>query len=190
MEAAQDESVDVRRVAADSLRRINKPMAIPTLIELCDDPDDDIRETAEFACRQLLKVLKSDLKQTSDKRATAAGHLSRMGAIAVNPLLVMLRESESIRSERADSGEIRNSIVDALSRMNDPDAIALMIRALQDKNDLVVWGAAKALGAIGDASAIGPLKEALARWYNPMRCMTPTTYVWMEIERALQRLNG
>ena len=190
MEATQDESVDVRRVAADSLRRINKPMAIPTLIELCDDPDDDIRETAEFACRQLLEVLKSDLKQTSDKRATAAGHLSRIGALAVNPLLVMLRKSESIRSERADSGEIQNSIVDALSRMNDPDAIALMIRALQDKNDLVVWGAAKALGAIGDASAIGPLKEALARWYNPMRCMTPTTYVWMEIERALQRLNG
>ena len=190
MEAAQDESVDVRRVSADSLRRINKPMAIPTLIELCDDPDDDIRETAEFACRQLLEVLKSDLKQTSDKRATAAGHLSRIGALAVNPLLVMLRESESIRSERADSGEIKNSIVDALSRMNDPDAIALIIRALQDKNDLVVWGAARALGAIGDASAIGPLKEARERYIQVKKLDSRMTYVWMELEKALQRLNG
>lgn len=190
MEAAQDDSVDIRRVSADSLRRTNKPMAIPALIRLRDDPDDDIRETAEFACKRLLKMLMSDLKQTSDKRTTAAKHLSKMGAFAVNPLLAMLHESNSIQSERANPIEIQRSIVSALSKMDDPNAVDLITRALQDKDDLIVWGAAEALGAIGDASAIGPLEEALVQYDQARRRSPSMTYVWKAIMDALERLNA
>ncbi|MFA7168409.1 MAG: HEAT repeat domain-containing protein, partial [Sphaerochaetaceae bacterium] len=163
---------------------------IPALIRLLDDPDDDVQEAAELACRQLLKVLMSDLKQTVDKRDIAAQYLSEMGAFAVNPLFAMLRESNSILSERASPIEIQMAIVNALSKMIDPDATDLIIRALQDKGDLIVWGAAKALCAIGDTSAIGPLEEALAQWYDPERRLSPTTYVWMTIKNALDQLGA
>ena len=190
MEAAGSDLAEIRKTSAESLRRINSPKAIPALVGLLDDPDDDVQEIAEFACKQLLKVLMSDLKQTSDKRATAGRHLSKMGAFAVNPLFTMLRESNSILSERTSPIEIQMAIVNALSKMDDPNAVVLIISALQDKDDLIVWGAAKALGAIGDTSAIGPLEEALAHWYDLAGKLTPMTYVWMAIKNALEQLGA
>ena len=190
MEAAGSDLAEIRKTSAESLRRINSPKAIPALIRLLDDPDDDVQEAAELACRQLLKVLMSDLKQTVDKRDIAAQYLSEMGAFAVNPLFAMLRESNSILSERASPIEIQMAIVNAFSKMIDPDATDLIIRALQDKDDLIVWGAAKALGAIGDTSAIGPLEEALAQWYDLAKKLPPTTYVWMTIKNALDQLGA
>jgi len=102
----------------------------------------------------------------------------------------MLRDSTSIQSERASLTEMQDAIVSALSKMDDPNAVDLIISALQDKDDLIVWGAAKTLGAIGDISAIGPLEEALAQWYDLARKLTPMTYVWMAIKNALEQLNA
>lgn len=73
--------------------------------------------------------------------------------------------------------------------MNDPAVIELISRELQNENDLIVWGAARALGALGDASAIGPLKEALTRYDQAMRRNPRMTYVWKAISDALNRLN-
>lgn len=190
MEAIRDDSTDIRRASAESLRRINSLEAIPALIELRDDLDAEVRETAEFACKQLLKGLMSYLILDIDKRKTAARYLPKFGAFAVNPLLIMLRDAETIHSERAKPTEIRSAIIDALSKINDPHAVDLLTQALKNKNDLIVWGAAKALGAIGDASVIGPLEEALVRWYDPARKLSPTTYVWMTIKDALKQLNA
>jgi len=190
MEATCDESADIRRVSADSLHRINSPKAIPALIHLLDDPDNDVQETAEFACRQLLKVLMSDLKQTSDKRDIAARSLAEMGAFAVEPLLDMLRDVDRIQSERASSIEIQNAIVNALSQMNDPHAIERITRALEDKNDRIVWGAARALGTIGDTGVLGLLEEALERYDRAMKLNPRMTYVWKAINDTLKQLNA
>lgn len=189
MEATRNDLAEVREASAESLGRINSPKAIPALVRLLDDPDDNVQEAAELACRRLLKVLMSDLKQTVDKRDIAARYLSGMGAFAVDPLFDMLCGSKKIQSDRASSTEIQNAIISALSQMNDPAVIELISRELQNENDLIVWGAARALGALGDASAIGPLKEALTRYDQAMRRNPRMTYVWKAISDALNRLN-
>jgi len=190
MEATQDESTDIRRASADSLRRINSLKAIPALVRLRDDSDDDVRESSEFACKQLLQVLLSNLKLDIDKRNTAARHLAELGSFAVNPLFAMLCDAETIQSERATSTEIRKAIVRALSRMNDPSAIELMIQALQTRNDWVVWGAARALGIIGNRNAIEPLEETLMRYNHVEKHHSRLTFVRVAIKWALDQLKG
>lgn len=188
MESTRDDSADIRKASTDSLRRINSPKAIPALIQLLDDPDGGVQETSELACERLLKGLMSDLKKTEDKQDVAVRYLSEMGGFAVKRLLVMQHDAEKIQSSYAKPADIRRGIVKALSNMNDPYAVELMIQALKDEDDWVVQGAAQALGAIGDKSAIAPLENAKDRYGEAIKRDLTVTFVYMALQNALEKL--
>jgi HEAT repeat protein len=190
MEAAGDESADVRKASAESLREINTPISIPVLIPLLDDPDKEVAEIAESACKNLLRGLLYNIKLDKEKREAAAAHLAKMGAVAVDPLLDMLRDVENIQSERATPIEIQKSVVNALSRMTDPSAVKILCRALEDANSDVVWGAAKALGNIGDASAIEALDKALRKYSQMLKKDLGLTYVSNVLKEARSKLKS
>lgn len=190
MEAAGDESADVRKASAESLREINTPISIPVLIPLLDDPDKEVAEIAESACKNLLRGLLYNIKLDEEKREAAAAHLAKMGAVAVDPLLDMLRDVENIQSERATPIEIQKSVVNALSRMTDPSAVKILCRALEDANSDVVWGAAKALGNIGDASAIEALDKALRKYSQMLKKDLGLTYVSNVLKEARSKLKS
>lgn len=189
--SAQDESADIRRASVESLIRINSPKTIPALIRLLDDPDNDIQGIAELACKQMLKQLMPDLKLDVDRRDAATRHLSEMGSFAVRPVFDVLRDAGNISSSRATASEIRRSAEKVLSGMSDPYAVELMIQALEDSDDWVVHGAARALGAIGDKSAITSLEDAEKRYTKAIqRGEHHVTFVRFEIQKALKELKG
>jgi len=190
IEAAGDESADVRKASAKSLGQINSRASIPVLIRLLDDPDEEIAEIAESACKKLLKGLLHDIILDEDKRKAATAHLAKMGVFAVGPLLDTLRDSENIRLDRATPLEVQNSVVDALSRMTDPSVVRILCRALEDANTDVVRGAARALGNIGDASAIEALDRALKNYSDKLEKDRGLTYVFNELEKARSRLKS
>ncbi len=190
MESAQDESTDIRRASAESLIRINSPKAIPALIRLLDDPDNDIQGIAELACKQMLKQLMPALKSVyEDRRNVAARHLSEMESFAVKPLITMLRDADKFISKNVKAIYIRKSTVKALSGMSDPYATELIIQALKDGDDWIVWGTAQALGAIGDKSAVSPLESTNKRYEESRKGRRPNlTSVRNEIQKALKKL--
>jgi HEAT repeat protein len=54
---------------------------------------------------------------------------------------------------------VRASVVTSLGMLKDRRAVPLLIGALQrDDNSYVRWHAARALGELGDARAVGPLQ--------------------------------
>jgi len=190
-ESAQDESADIRRASAESLIRINSPKTIPALIRLLDDPDNVIQGIAELACKQMLKQLMPNLKLDVDRRDAVTRHLSEMGSFAVRPVFDVLRDAGNISSSRATASEIRRSAEKALSGMSDPYAVELMIQALEDSDDWVVQGAARALGAIGDKSAIPFLEDAEKRYTKAIQHGEHhVTFVRFEIQKALKELKN
>ena len=108
----------------------------------------------------------------------------------MDPLLDMLRDVENIQPERATPIEIQKSVVNALSRMTDPSAVKILCRALEDANSDVVWGAAKALGDIGDASAIEALDEALGKYSQMLKNDLGLTYVSNVLKEARSKLKS
>lgn len=88
----------------------------------------------------------------------AAEALAKIGAPAVEPLLVSMRN---------ENKRIRQNAAQALSKMKDPLAIKPLIAALKDKSDYVRENVAWILGNINDIRAVEPLIESLkdGDWY-------------------------
>jgi len=73
----------------------------------------------------------------------------------------------ALRTDKYVKGGYRREAAGALIRIGAP-AVEPLIQALKDKDPVIRFGAADALGEIGDRRAVGPLIEALndigVRW--------------------------
>jgi HEAT repeat protein len=158
MQALKDDSWTVRKAAAQSLGQMRDARAVEPFIAALEGGTEDVRKAAAKALGQIgdvsaVEPLLAALREDSwGVRAAAAGALALIGDVrAVGPLGDTLRD--------ADLG-VREAAADALIRIGAP-ALELFVSALQDHNWDVRRTAARALGQIRDARAVGPLSAAL-----------------------------
>ncbi len=125
----KDKDKEIRLAALTALSRIGREAraAAPTLAETLRDPDDEIRDAA----------------------IEAAGALGPNGGSCVVNLLGLLDRKFDPRNQEAIA--FRDKIAKSLARIGKP-AIPALVRALDENNPYVVWGACVALGEIGPAA--------------------------------------
>lgn len=131
--ACTDSSPRVRRQAAAALELLGDRQAVEPLLRLLGDADDGVRGNAVRALGSL-----------RDKRA-------------VKPLLTMLHDRSPAVQSQAITALTR---LNALSRVRDPGAMQALIHALNGSK-MMRYEAARALGDMRQAAAVGPLVDAL-----------------------------
>ena len=138
---------------------MNREDKVATLIQHLKHPNRDLRkEAAEAlgkfgdarAVEPLIQALKDDYARVRIGAARSLGELS--DARAVEPLIRALKEGRY-------TGPAKTAM-EALVKLGDAD-VRPLIQALEDKDVSVRIGAAKALGELGDASAVKLLVQAL-----------------------------
>ena len=104
------------------------------------------------AVEPLLEHLRSDPSRwTREAAAVALGNIGDQRA--VEPLVACL--------EQERDPEVCECIIETLGWIGDPLAIPALIHCLEHENWIVRWAAARALGTVGDARAIAPLRARL-----------------------------
>ena len=130
---------------------------------------------------KLIAVLRSDAPRKA--KADACRELARVGSReAVAPLAALLCNEELSHMARYGLEPIPDPAVDTALRdtldkvkgrllvgvicsigvRRDPEAVAALVKRLDDKDAEVVQAAARALGRIGTIEAVAPLEKALA----------------------------
>ncbi|MBZ0317427.1 MAG: HEAT repeat domain-containing protein [Anaerolineae bacterium] len=158
IKALGDDVERSRYMAAWALGELGDTRAVLPLIELLGDADINIRSSSAKALGELgdTRAVEPLIKALGDTReivqTAAAGALGEIGDThAVEPLIKALGHGSSI---------LREVTVWALGQMGE-SAVEPLIKALGDDDGPVRWSAARALGNISDARAVGPLIKAL-----------------------------
>ena len=135
----------IRWKAAEALARIGEPAVVPLISEL-GNQNDDVRWKAAIALgdigdRRAVVPLAGLLGDTDPYvRGRAAYALSAIGQPAVSELIRVLDKG---------TADARPSAIAALARINDPRAIAPLVRALSDGDERVRSEALDALERAG-----------------------------------------
>lgn len=140
---------EVKIAAADALGPLGDPMAVEPLAVLINDEDPGVRRAAV--------------------RALSA----RGGVRVVEPLIAALQDRDpGVRGVAAQAvyrrlmtdpdQDARRETATALGRIKAADAGESLLRAIMDPDETVRVASVKALAAIGDVAAVGPLIVMLA----------------------------
>ncbi|MDD1706781.1 MAG: HEAT repeat domain-containing protein [Methanoregulaceae archaeon] len=141
-----DQYSGIRWKAAEALARIGPP-AVPRLIQALGHPDEDVRWKAAITLGEIgdprgivpLIGLLSDQDRFVRSRAAYA-----LGLIA-QPAIPALSEALS-----GGSVDVKRGIVAALGKIQDPEAVRVLILTLADPSDAVRQDAITALNAEGE----------------------------------------
>jgi len=162
---------EVSNNAVEALARIGEP-AVESLIQILKDKDRHVRFDAANVLRRIgdaraVEPLIQALKDEYDLvRLQAIEGLGRIGdARSVEPLIQALTYEYPDRNYEYTQKQVAEALV-GIGR----PAVALLIRALEDKDLRVREVAAVALGKIGDETAAEPLIQALKDQYWSVRC--------------------
>jgi HEAT repeat protein len=181
---------EVRREAARLLGEIpgDQAVAIPVLVELVRDEDDNVRIIAvdslvtlgEGAVEPLIGVLQDPDMSVRERAAYGLGQLKDPRAI--QPLVTAMHagDSDLCWSAAAALGTIGGEAVEALIDLlrdrdasvrantawalgipNDPRALEPLINALKDSDPNVRHNSAESLGGLGDPRAVLPITALL-----------------------------
>jgi len=157
----KDQNTEVRRCAAVSLGEIGDKQAVPHLIKSLNDADGGMLIDSANA----LAKFKDDSSIPSLKKLLADGR-PVVRITALKTLMVFSNKSEIqsiIVGRLNDEAEgVRLTAIQSVSSLKLKFAAANLIKNLNDVNPTVRAESAKALGELGDKSAIDPLKKAAA----------------------------
>ncbi|MEF8857250.1 MAG: HEAT repeat domain-containing protein, partial [Haloplanus sp.] len=126
---------ELRMAAANALRRLGDPGALPALVEALDDPNPQVRARVARACGAIGDESAADAlaarldDPVSNVRREAADALASIGTSrALSPLLDAVDDAND---------EVRYAAVMALGGYQGPEAIDPLIEALDDDSDVV-----------------------------------------------------
>jgi bilin biosynthesis protein len=183
-------NVVVRRAAGKTLTLIADPAAVPTLVQaLLTDEDTVVKgsavgalaRTGEAAVPALLDILASDTYPESAK-GHAAWALSFIGAEAARYLY------PAIESPVAD---VRFAVVSAIGGLtDDPQALALLIRSLQDPAETVRAEAVAALSRCDKPAVLNPLLACLGDSSPDIRKSIVRAVMKLQDNRAIAPLQA
>jgi HEAT repeat protein len=126
---------ELRMAAANALRRVGDPSALPPLIETLDDPNPRVRERAARACGAVGDERAVDA--LADRLTDSAGRVRReaaaaLAAIGTEGALDPLLDATDDRRE-----EVRYAAITALGGYRGTAAIDPLIAALDDDSEVV-----------------------------------------------------
>lgn len=156
----QNLGVELRLNACWLVPRLKIATAENALTALMSDPSEQIREEAAIGLglvsrEDAVEVLLNTLEQDSSKAVRLAA-LHALGMLSsprsVVGVIGVLQNPEEDADVRADAAE-------ALAHIRDDRIVYVLIDSLQDRNPLVRYSAAYALGEQGDASALPVLRK-------------------------------
>jgi len=184
LEMLNDEDIDVRTKAVETLGVIGDTSAAAPLIELLSDKSKEVKirsvaiealgNLGPVALEPLVEAL-TDLNVAIRRRAATA--LGKVGdPAAVGPLIEALRDKDVY---------VKDNAALALGIIGDPSACEALVEALRD----CVWDAAKALIQIGEAS-IAPLSKALGDHAVAVRARAANALIEICGVRAVEPLAG
>jgi HEAT repeat protein len=177
-----------RVVAAEELGKTGNMIGMETLISALSDPDSRVRLRAAKA----LETLRYAPADENEKAKMLVANqkweeAERLGTIAIEPLIVALKDShlsvrkcavsslrrignshaaEALITALSDSDKhLRFEAVSALREIGDVCAVEPLIAKLKDPYDYVCSRAVEALGEIGDKRAVEPLFAVLKDTY-------------------------
>ena len=160
-----DEAASVRRAAAWALGQLEAREAVDALVAaLGRERDTPVREMATWALGQI-EDKRATSSLVSTMRSDADDHVREVAAWALGQI-----EDRSAADALGDvasadkSARVRGTAAWALGQMEGASgdkAPAGLLRALRDESEDVRLKAAWALGQIGDAGAIGAIRDAL-----------------------------
>jgi len=160
--ALADKNAEGRRRAAEALGRIGDDRAVEPLIVALADMNGDVHISAAVALGRIGddRAVDSLIRNIEGVdgvpwKLGIREALVKIGAPAVEPLIVALADKDMNR-------KVRRRAAEALGRIGDDRAVEPLIVALADMNDEDRQWAANALGRIGDDRAVEPLIVALA----------------------------
>jgi HEAT repeat protein len=163
LKALKDSSAPVRAAAAKSLGALKVREACPALCDRLSDSSPDVAAAAARALGDLadpaaldplIKVIGSPTIPAAIYEA-AAGALAKIKDPRAAPVLISLLQSPK--------ENVRWTAVDALGGLKAKEAVAPLTSVAQkDGNAQIREAAVAALGNIGDATALGPIVEALS----------------------------
>jgi len=154
-----DADASVRIVAAAALWRLPDPSAVPALVTGLRDTDASVRQWCALAVgvtedrRAAAPLTQALTDSVSDVRLEAVRSLARIGdPVALEPLTrVALNDRESL--------ETRLEAVNAIASVQSPDRANALVRLLEVSNAEVRVQVVRALGQVGDALVIPPLRR-------------------------------
>lgn len=151
--AAMRPGTAVAEESAESASAPDSPSVQDTLKSVVSTPARDVQDTAPRGA--VIRSLVSALKDEDEGvRLAAVEAISSRSERSVVPDLVAILDDPAV--------PVRRAVAQALAQMQDPRAIAALVRALQSDTDAEVRAlAAQALGHIDDASAVPGLMAAL-----------------------------
>jgi HEAT repeat protein len=166
MAMQQDRENSVRMAAATSLGRLRATNALtPMLATLQSDPDHVLRASAatslgKLGCAEAIPALETAYRKDRHRevRANALGSLGVLAGATRTEFF--LEAFERDRASRAVLARI-------LGRIGSPSAVSVLRVALDDGGWLDQSAIIAALGDAGDALAVPPLIELLAKNRNP-----------------------
>lgn len=174
----------IHEVICSSLAAIGDKAAIDPLVTCLLNAKCHIKIAAcnalkEFGDARVIPALIRTLRQDHadwELRWIASDALGRIGKDSVEPLLNVLKKG---------SQSSRFLAVSALGHIKEKDTVPILIQTLQD--DQVREAAVKALGAIGDVAAIGPLIEVLQEYRTNL---SQSKNIRKLIAKTLRKLSG
>jgi len=171
--ALNDSEPIIRATAAHALEALPGSEAAAALLPLLKDKQDLVRREAAYAigatrsrsaAQPLIEILTTD--KEAGVRAAAAIALGQIGdEAAVVPLVEILSGSSSKKKSKTRNDEfVLRAAAQSLGEIRSHAGVAALIATLNnDGNPIDVRrAAAKALGLIGDSSAMPTLKAAIA----------------------------
>lgn len=157
--ALRDPQVEVRVVAAAALWRLPDAAAVPGLVELLNDRDAAARQWGALALgvvrdrratQPLLRVLADP---EGAVRMDVIRSLGRVGdPSALDPLKDFARNASNAMDERLEA-------VNSIASLDSPDKVNVLVQLLSDSEERIRVRAVRALGQVGDALAIPPLRR-------------------------------
>ena len=100
-----------------------------------------------------LEYVAKEKRKNGTKALAAAEALVKIGAEAISPLFAVFKGI----ADDSTSMLMFELLSSSLKKIKDPQAVGLLVGALQEKNSLVRRAAAEALGNLGDRQAVDPL---------------------------------
>jgi HEAT repeat protein len=161
--ALGDSEAQVRIVAAAALWRLPDPSAVDALIVGLRDTDASVREWCALAVgvtgdRRAAAPLAVALADTAPAvRLEAVRSLARLGdPVAMDALTRLVQNAD-------EQTETRLEGVNALAAVQSPDKANALVRLLEVSDNEVRLHVIRALGQVGDALVIPPLRRAQTR---------------------------
>ncbi|NQT86879.1 PEGA domain-containing protein [bacterium] len=166
IEQLRSEEAEKRSAAAEALGKARAEGAIPTLIPMLDDPDDDAQWKATVALAAigkpaLPKLIDSLTLEKERARWKAEAALKLIGSDAVPALATALGDKRA---------RVRQSAAFLLGEIKDAGAADALAAALADRDEDTRWKAADSLTKLGADATAAALKQLRSPNIEARRC--------------------